>query len=111
MACWIRLSGFTREDRFSVTARVKDALGSAGAWIVDHHQFSNVSLCINFEIDAKHVPRLVDTLSSTGLILSEESHGALRSLRASQADDIVHGTLQATFLHNDPDQRVSGPLG
>lgn len=111
MPSFLRLSGFTHSDRFSVTARVSEALSSAGGWIVDHHQFSNVSLCINFEIDAQHLERLAVALATTGLHLSEESNQALRALRAGKQDDIVMGTLQATFLHNDPDQRVPGPLG
>ena len=111
MPAFLRLSGFTREDRFGVTARITEALSAAGGWIVDHHQFSNVSLCINFEIDAQHLERLAAVLATTGLRLSDESNQALRTLRVRSHDEIVMGTLQATFLHNEPDERVPGPLG
>ena len=109
----IRLTGLTREDRFSVTARLGEALSSAGGWILDHHQFSNLALCISFEIQRKYVSRLHSALAATGLNLSPESKEALASLTSSLdvRDENLTGTLQAMFIHDEPEVRVPGPLG
>ena len=46
----LRPIAFTRENRTEMIARVRDAFSAAGGWITDFHEFSNVSLCLNFEI-------------------------------------------------------------
>ena len=108
IAAVLRLTGFTREDRFSITGRLREALTSAGGWIVDHHQFSNLALAINFEIEAHDVPRLAAALEATGLHLSPDSQAALASF--APGGDTVMGSLQAVFVHEEKDVRVRGPL-
>lgn len=105
----LQLSGITRADRFSVTAEVREALNSAGAWILDHHQFSNTALCINFETARRHVPRLRECLAATLVSLSRESEEALGSaLDSGTEEDLISGTLHLMFVATEPHEE--GPL-
>lgn len=95
----LRLNGFTREDRFSVAARMREALTGSGAWITGHQQFSDLALCINFEIERRHIGRLGQLLAGCGLQLSDESLAGLSSAAAKPGpNDDVAGTLQAVFV-------------
>jgi len=93
-----------------MTARVSDAMNSAGGWILDHHQFSNKALCINFEIDVDRLARLHAALLSTGLNLSPESSSSLTSTPAD-AGESATGTLSLLFVHDEPDLRLPEPPG
>jgi hypothetical protein len=105
------LTGFTREDRFSVTARLSAAVNGAGGWILDHHQFSNVALCINFEIERADLRRLDAALGETGLTFASESKDALSDLAATPGTGSVIASIHAVFVHDEPGIRVAGPLG
>ena len=70
---FLRLDGFTKEERIQMTARVNEAINQAGAWITDFHQYSNVLICINFEVLSANLEKLASTLQETGLHLSQES--------------------------------------
>lgn len=97
-------------------SRVKAAILQGGGYILDFHMFSNVAICINFEVSAGNVSRLYSSLIATELCLSKESHDVLASYsnqsdllgeRAKAAD--VMGTLNITFIHNEPDLRIEVP--
>jgi hypothetical protein len=101
---FLRLDGFTRAERIQMTANVSEAIHLAGAWISDFHQYSNVLICINFQVPSANLDRLSTTLKQTGLHLSQESLDQLVCDRDSSPDDSeLIGTLQITFIHNDPD--------
>lgn len=89
-------------DRLEMTARVRQALGSAGAWILGHQEFSNISLCIRFETNAHHLASLERELLSSGIQLDPAS---LLCLRQPAASSELAGSLQITFLHSEPDLR------
>lgn len=101
---FLRLDGFTRAERIGMTDRVSEAINQAGAWITDFHQYSNILICINFQVPIAKLDRLAATLQETGLQLSQESLEQLRSAHDSmlKAQELV-GTLQITFVHNEPD--------
>lgn len=108
---FLTLNATTQAGRIAVTAAAKDAITAAGGWITGSTAFSNVSLCLNFEIEAALVSRLADTLRSTAaagapLTLSEASLAALRE--TDRAGELT-GTLQITFIHDEPDLRVPVP--
>lgn len=103
----LQLHAVTRVSYFEMTARLTAALQTAGAWIVAHQQFSNLSLCLNFEIDGQRIPCLGTELAAAGFGLSAASQQSL----TEPADGNVAGTLQVTFLHNDPDLVVPLPIG
>lgn len=97
-------------------SRVKEAISKSGGFILDFQMFSNLSICLNFELAVGKIDRLSDALKATGMQLSEESHHLLANCckgleqldektRASE----VTGTLAITFIHNEPDLRIEVP--
>jgi hypothetical protein len=104
MQRFLRLDGFTRAERIGMTDRVSEAINQAGAWITDFHLYSNILICINFQIPITNLNRLAATLQETGLQLSQESLDQLIPAHDSilKEQELV-GTLQITFVHNEPD--------
>lgn len=85
-----------------MTWRVKQALQDAGAGITDARFFSNVSLVLSFEIDTSEVARLGELLRATGVALTDASNEAIANgARATESE--TRGTLQTTFVHDEPD--------
>lgn len=91
-------------------------MAASGAWVVDVKLFSNMSVCFNFEIPIDHTEQLREALAATDLQLTGESNDSFASFRERQesatedspATDIA-GTLQITFIHNEPDLRIEAP--
>jgi hypothetical protein len=112
----LRISASTHAGRIEMTSRAERAINGSGGWILDFKQFSNISICINFEISVKNIERLHLALKATGLRLSLQSdealssHGGLQNqtaARLKQAD--LAATLQITFIHSEPDLRREIP--
>jgi hypothetical protein len=101
---FLRLDGFTKAERIQMTARVSEAISQAGASITDFHLYSNVLICINFEVPSANLDRLAASLQETGLHMSQESLEQLMPANDStpKQKELV-GTLQITFVHNEPD--------
>lgn len=115
-AQFLRVNAATRADRHRTIPALRDAVSDSGGWITDFHLFSNTSICINFEIPLRHAARLRDALGRLDLRLTAESENELKSfgLLAERAggprgDEEVTGTLQVTFVHDDPDLRIEVP--
>jgi hypothetical protein len=112
---YLRINASTREDRIEMTSRVARAIADMGGWVLDFKQFSNVSICINFEIPAKNIGKLHLSIEAMNLRLSRESDESLyRQGRLDNGPDAVPGetvpgTLQITFIHDDPDLRRDVP--
>jgi len=111
----LRLIAFTRENRTEMIARVRDAFSASGGWITDFHEFSNVSLCLNFEVPTQKTSELCTALRATGLELTQENQVAPSAASSPHpptsdlaASDSV-GTLQVTFIHNEPDLIIPVP--
>lgn len=103
---FLRLDGFTKAERIQMTARVSEAINQAGAWITDFHLYSNILICINFEVSIATLDRLAASLQETGLHLSQESLDQLIPANDStlkEKEKELVGTLQITFVHNEPD--------
>ncbi len=101
---FLRLDGFTKAERIQMTARVSEAINQAGAWITDFHLYSNILTCINFELPSASLDKLAVSLQETGLHLSQESLEQLMPANNStQKEKELVGTLQITFVHNEPD--------
>ena len=111
----LRIDGITAVARHDMTGRVKRAITSCGGSILDFRQFSNVSVCLTFEIAASRLGGLRDALAQTGLRLSRESLDALAGGREAARRDDVSGadetacTLAVTFVHEEPDLRIEVP--
>ena len=91
---FLRLDGFTKTERIQMTARVSEAISRAGAWITDFHQYSNILICINFEVPSANLEKFATTLLQTGLHLSQESMNQLIADDSTQKDKELVGTLQ-----------------
>lgn len=104
MQRFLRLDGFTRAERIGMTDRVSEAINQAGAWITDFYLYSNILICINFQVPITNLNRLAARLQETGLQLSQESLEQLMPAHDSilKEQELV-GTLQITFVHNEPD--------
>ena len=101
---FLRLSGFTKAERIHMTARVSEAINQAGAWITDFHLYSNILICINFEVPSANLDRLAASVQETGLHLSQESlEQLLLANDWTLKEKELIGTLQITFVHNEPD--------
>ena len=112
----LRITASTHADRIEMTSRAERAITRSGGWILDFKQFSNISICINFEIANKNIETLHLALKATGLSLSQQSDEALSSrshlqnqpdAKLKEAD--IPTTLQITFIHNEPDLRRDVP--
>lgn len=108
----VRLNAVTRADRFACTAAVRDAIvSSCHGWIGEFYQYSNSSLCLNFEVPAAKLALLRDSLIAAGLNLNGESERVLADAVTGQRSPSTNAcTLQITFVHNEPDLRRYVPL-
>ncbi|MDM9380621.1 hypothetical protein QUB80_07865 [Chlorogloeopsis sp. ULAP01] len=101
---FLRLDGFTKAERIKTTAHVSEAINQVGAWITDFHLYSNILICINFQVPSANLDRLAASLQQTDLHLSQQS---LEQLIPTNNSTLKHkelvGTLQITFVHNEPD--------
>lgn len=109
------LNGFTRVPRHQMIPLAREALLNSGADILDARFFSNISLCINFELHARRIEQLQTALADINLKLSVESLESLAAFRASAQRGVgettasISGTLQITFIHDEPDLRIEVP--
>ncbi|HEV2800029.1 MAG TPA: hypothetical protein VGW12_06020 [Pyrinomonadaceae bacterium] len=114
---FLRLCGFTRDDRHEMISRVSRAFAESNGSIIDFKMFSNVSLNVLFELPARRIGELAAALSATGLRLDAESRDLLAErqeryaadLAASSQSNEIAGSLQITFIHHEPDLRIEVP--
>jgi hypothetical protein len=107
---FLRLDGFTRAERLGMIDRVSEAINQSSAWITDFHQYSNLLICINFQVPIGNLAKLAITLQSTGLQLSPASLDQLMPAEGlTLGEPELMGTLQITFIHNEPDLRREIP--
>ncbi|MFN2453112.1 MAG: hypothetical protein ABR577_02720 [Pyrinomonadaceae bacterium] len=96
-------------------SRVKEAILQGGAYITDFHMFSNIAICINFEVSVGNIEKLYSSLRQQAF-LNQESHDLLAACcvqlaelgERAKATDVV-GTLEITFIHDEPDLRIEVP--
>jgi hypothetical protein len=101
---FLRLEGLTTADRLGMLTQVSEAINQSGAWITDFHQYSNLLICINFQVPNTSLGKLAVTLSATGLHLSQKSLEQLMPIAdMTPPESELIGTLQITFIHNEPD--------
>lgn len=90
-------------------ARARSAITDSGGWILDAKLFSNVSINLSFEIPASRIDSLLDALESIELHLSPSSLESLAQHRSDQTSGDIAGSLQITFIHDEPDLRIEVP--
>lgn len=111
---FLQLNATTRADRHQMIELGKDTITSSGGWILDFKLFSNVSICINFELPDHNVAAFRDRLVAAEWRLDERSLQALEVFtepagQGSAPMDLI-GTLQITFVHEEPDLRIPVPM-
>ena len=112
---FLRLNAITRLDRRLMISRAKEAISKCGS-ILDFHLFSNRSICLNFELAVGKIDQLHDSLQEAGLKLTEETERLLINCRKgleqldwkAKASEVT-GTLEITFIHDEPDLRIEVP--
>lgn len=112
MAARFRINGSTRRERQEAIAAISEAIGASGGWLLDFHVFSNVSISLSVEIDEGRLPGFYRALVDAGLSPGRESEEAWAGLAGGGGEPTGHevaGTVQVTFIHNEPDLRVEVP--
>ena len=100
----LHLQGSTRVERHALVDIVEEAIRATGGWILDYHQFSNISLVLEVEIPPGRLAQLVELLVAGGIHFRPAP-----ALPPGEEDDAVLGTLQVTFVHDEPDLHVATP--
>lgn len=100
----LHLQGCTRVERHAMVDIVEESIREVNGWILDFHQYSNISLVLEMEVPPGRLERLLDLLRAGGV-----SFGALPELHPEDQEDAVLGTLQITFIHNEGDLHVATP--
>ncbi len=113
---FLRLNGITTVERHEMINRMKTAIDLGGAVLLDFHMFSNAMIVLNVEVPAGKVEHFATAVLATGLRLETRSESALEACIASvsgldaedRAMDLA-GSVQVTFIHDEPDLRVEVP--
>lgn len=105
----LRINASTRTDRNLITSRAKEAILQSGGWILDFKLFSNILICINFEIPTRHIEEFHTALNQLDLRFSKQSQEALKRCTDKREEGNMTGTLQITFIHDEPDLRRDVP--
>ena len=113
---FLQLKGVTKVTRHEMISGVREAILEGGGYILDFHMFSNAAICINFEVSVGSIGNFYTSLVSTGLGLDRESRDLLAGCsqelgelgEGAKAADVM-GTLNITFIHNEPDLRIEVP--
>ncbi len=100
----LHLQGSTRVERHAVVDIVEEAIRATGGWILDFHQFSNISLVLELEVPPRRLDQLLRLLQAGGVCFRPTPE-----LPPGEEDDAVMGTLQITFVHDEPDEHVTTP--
>lgn len=109
------INGVTSLERHSVIVAVASIIGKADGAILDHHQFSNKAISIDFEMASRGLAELPGQLEGAGLRLADESLAAIKQAilenqsRLEGAPVEVAGSIQITFFHHEPDLRLEVP--
>jgi len=99
----LKINAITRADRHQTIRLVEEAIASIGGWLLGFSMFSNISICFNIEIKTRDIDRLLTALQDIELKLTAEPPAP------DDPDSILGGTIQITFIHNEPDLRIEVP--
>jgi hypothetical protein len=94
-----QLALITRRNRFDMVRHCTEAIEAQGGWVLDHQQFANRAICLQFEIARGQAAVLVAVL------------GLAADAPSGDAEERINGTLHIQFLHDEPDIPVVIPNG
>jgi hypothetical protein len=103
----LRLNGYTKLDRLLCGIRLREEITqTCSGWITDFFEYSNISLCLHFEIAARRVPLLLTAIERAEVRLLTEGDAVLKEFASElESEDELRCSLQVTFVHNEPDLR------
>lgn len=101
----IYLSAGTHDPRHAVTTRLLDALGRVGV-VEDARQHSNKEIALRLSLAAGAMAALRDAFAELPLRLSRAS---AEELASAPDDEAVSVWLVVTFVHDEPDLRITAP--
>ncbi|MGE5415429.1 MAG: hypothetical protein ACM3UZ_01455 [Acidobacteriota bacterium] len=104
----VRLQSSTTKERHTAINQIREALTQSGAIILDFKMFSNRTINFVFEINTENIAKLYECLQEIGLKLWQDDKPVDHSHEIAVNTEL-HGTLQITFIHNDPDLRIEVP--
>jgi len=90
-------------------ARARTAITDGGGWILDAKLFSNASINLSFEIPASRIGSLLDALELIELHLRTPNLESIAQHRSDGPSGDIAGSLQITFIHDEPDLRIEVP--
>ncbi len=94
----------TSRDRHLVVRQIQDALTLAHGWVDDAHFYSNKMTTIRFTLTAGDLPVFQAKLQECGLMIEDVTRQASGIEVVSVPEESeISGSLQITFLHNEPD--------
>ncbi len=100
----LHIQGSTRVERHATVDVVEEAIRVVGGWILDFHQFSNISLVLELEVPPRRLPELLRLLQAGGVCFR-----GTPELGPAEESAAVLATLQITFVHEEPDLHVPTP--
>jgi len=110
---YINIAGITKEYRHDMIDYTVNCIDTCSGWVMNHTMFSNSAICINFQIEAKGVNKLLKLLNSNGLNLTKESIEISKNFPENIEADYKYkeilGAINITFVHNDPDLKIITP--
>ena len=99
----IHLSAITKQERNAATTLVMDTIVAQGGWVEDVHLYSNIMTTVNFVMTANKIAGFVAALDGQGI------HAEGAAPEYSEEDAETRGSLQITFIHNEPDLKREIP--
>ena len=110
---YINVACITKENRNNMIDYAVSCINSGSGWVMNHTMFSNAAICINFEIEAKDVGKLLKRLNTNGLSLIKESidlaENFSQNIEEKYKEKEIIGAINITFVHNDPDLIIKAP--
>ncbi|MBP2297645.1 hypothetical protein [Azospirillum picis] len=90
---------------------VSEAISASGGWIVDHTLFSNIMATIRFAIPPAGLDDLKGRIMAAGIRLetADRPEPQQAGSKDPRPQDEILGSLNLTFIHNDPDLRIELP--
>ena len=110
---YIRIAGITKENRHDTIDYIVNSINSCSGWVLNHTMFSNSAICINFQIEAKGVHMLLKLLNGININFTKESvelwDSFPESIDEKYKDIEILGSINITFVHNEPDLKITTP--
>lgn len=104
----VMIQGKTHQERHGVTSSASKAVGDAGGYLLDFKQFSNLAVCFTIELPPAGFANLRHMLADLKVVLEPPTKEEL-ALGEETVERDVPCSLRITFLHQEPDLRVTIP--